>query len=224
MATILNLETSTTVCSVVIAEDKEILACVEQEFDKYQHSQKLLGFIESALKEANLKMKDLDAIAVSEGPGSYTGLRIGTSTAKGFCYALNKPLIAVNSLAAISRLHADFDGLVCPMIDARRMEVFTAVFKGESMQTATEAKIIDTSSFVDLLANDSILFVGPGAEKCQGVIQHENANFDIETMVSAKGMVPISLEKFQSNNFVDVAYFEPSYFKEFKADKPKKLL
>lgn len=224
MALILNLETATKTCSVALSENGNLLAIKEETSEKFSHAEKLNGFIEAVLKTANKTIKDLSAVAVSEGPGSYTGLRIGVSTAKGICYALDIPLIAINSLKCLAALSNFKGGYICPMLDARRMEVYTAVFD-EQLQVLeeTQALVVEEDSYKKW-AQKPVLFLGPGAEKCQALLSHENFQFDLETTVSAKGMAELSFAKYQAKEFEDVAYFEPSYLKEFIAGTPKKLL
>lgn len=224
MGLILCLETATKVCSVSLAKDGEVIDTIDHFSDNYSHAERLNGLLLDLLKQTNTSLNDLDAIAISEGPGSYTGLRIGTSTAKGLCYALDIPLIAVNSLKALAAEKRGQGILICPMFDARRMEVYSAIFDSEMNELeATRAVVIDEISYQNFLANDAVCFVGPGAEKCQEALQHENATFDLSIKVSAKGMVKFSHEKFVRHDFVDLAYFEPFYLKDFIAGTPKKF-
>lgn len=225
MALILNLETATKCCSVCLAENGKVISIKEEWSDKYSHAEQINLFIEDVLKEAGHKLNDLDAIAISAGPGSYTGLRIGTSTAKGICYALGIPLISVNSLKALAAQMVVQGGLICPMFDARRMEVYCALYndKLEEIQS-TDAIVIDEASFSANLQENQLYFIGPGAEKCKDVLNHSNAVFDEQFQVSAKGMVALSQSKFDNEDFEDVAYFEPAYLKDFIAGTPKKLL
>ena len=225
MPLILNLETATKSCSVALAENGNVIALKELVSEQFSHAEKLNLFIEDVLKEANRSMNDLSAVAVSAGPGSYTGLRIGSSTAKGICYALDLPLISINSLMALASLRSIESGLICPMFDARRMEVYSAVYTSElQIIKPTDAVIIDKHSFEDLLGEGKMLFLGPGAEKCREVINHPNADFDLGTEVSAAGMVGLSYAKYLESQFEDVAYFEPAYLKDFIAGTPKKLI
>lgn len=225
MGLILNLETATKTCSVSLAQDGKELATINHTAENYSHAEKLNGIIQEVMEKANRQLADLDAIAVSEGPGSYTGLRIGTSTAKGLCFALDIPLIAVNSLKALAQSKAGADTLICPMFDARRMEVYAAIFDPQmNMLHPTKAIVIDDASFLEILQKEQVCFIGPGAEKCKDTVVHENAIFDLETAVSASGMIPFAEKKFQQNDLEDLAYFEPFYLKDFIAGKPKKLL
>ncbi|MFD1552515.1 tRNA (adenosine(37)-N6)-threonylcarbamoyltransferase complex dimerization subunit type 1 TsaB [Putridiphycobacter roseus] len=226
MALILNLETTTKVCSVSLALNGIEIGKIESKTENFSHSENLNNFIVALMNTTAFTLKDLDAIAVSEGPGSYTGLRIGTSTAKGLCFGLNIPLIAINSLAALAQCANNNEvALFCPMFDAKRMEVYVALFDVDyKLVSPVEAKIIEADAFSEFLENKKVLFLGPGAEKCDGTIQHVNAIFDLETEVSATGMNKLSFDKFQNKDFVDVAYFEPFYLKDFIAGKPKKLL
>lgn len=223
MALILCLETATKSCSVALAKDGQLLAFQEEVSQKYSHSEQLTPFIDSLLQEQGIVLADLDAIAVSKGPGSYTGLRIGVSTAKGLCYALDKPLIGVSTLEAMaSGMQKQHPNKVyCPMIDARRMEVYTAFFQAEKQLTDVEAHIIEADSFSEMLVQSEVLFFGDGADKCQEVITHTNANFISSVYPSAKDMVTVVEKKFSKQNFEDVAYFEPYYLKDFVAGVKK---
>ncbi|MES2140681.1 MAG: tRNA (adenosine(37)-N6)-threonylcarbamoyltransferase complex dimerization subunit type 1 TsaB [Bacteroidota bacterium] len=230
MALILNLETATTVCSVSLSKDGQLLAVKEQNGD-YSHAENLTLFIEDVLKQAGIKLSEVDAIAVSKGPGSYTGLRIGVSTAKGLCYSLNKPLIAINTLQHISLSVSknpqipisDLQALFCPMLDARRMEVYCAMFDSLNNEIApTTAEIIDEQSFSDLLNNRLIYFFGDGAAKCKNILSaNKNAIFIDDIFPSAKNMISLSEKAFLNKEFEDVAYFEPFYLKDFVAGKKK---
>lgn len=224
---ILGIETATKICSVAISKGNQLLALVE-EGGEYSHAEKLNGFIQECLSKANLSLNQIDAIAVSKGPGSYTGLRIGVSTAKGLCYSLNKPLISVDTLQAMAlkqqqKIKVD---LYCPMIDARRMEVYTALYDlNNQLIQEVSAKIIDESSFSEYMSTKKIAFFGDGADKCNEVLEHNsNAIFSIDGMPSAQFINEIALLKIQENKFEDVAYFEPYYLKDFVATTAKKLL
>ncbi|MFN0257865.1 tRNA (adenosine(37)-N6)-threonylcarbamoyltransferase complex dimerization subunit type 1 TsaB [Pedobacter ureilyticus] len=226
MSTILQIETATPVCSVAISVDGKTIALKEEKAPNI-HAASLTLFIEEAMKMAKLAYADLDAIAVSKGPGSYTGLRIGVSTAKGLCFALDKPLIAINTLKMMANgylsQHPNFGGLVCPMIDARRMEVFTAVFDHRLGEVEnTHAKIVDDKSFVLELQNNYISFIGDGAEKCKAVIDDPNAHFKLDNYNSATYMSSLAFAAYQANEFEDVAYFEPFYLKDFVFTTSKK--
>lgn len=221
MATILNLETSTKNCSVSIAKDGVQLCLVEENEENYAHGEKLNQFVDWCVQGAEINWKDIDAVCVSKGPGSYTGLRIGVSSAKGFAYGSDIPLMAINSLQILaeSQLNQEVDYII-PMIDARRMEVYTALFDRKGNQlTETEAKVIDDTSFEELKGK-KIIFVGDGAEKCQEILSHLNATF-VQAFPSAKDMIRVSEEKFTQKSFEDVAYFEPYYLKDFVAGKKK---
>jgi tRNA threonylcarbamoyladenosine biosynthesis protein TsaB len=226
MATILQIETATPVCSVAISVNGNTIALKEEKAPNI-HAASLTLFIAEAMKMAGLAYADLDAIAVSKGPGSYTGLRIGVSTAKGLCFALDKPLIAINTLKMMANgyllQHPNFGGLVCPMIDARRMEVFTAVFDHHLGEVEhTHAKIIDDKSFVLELQDHYVSFIGDGAEKCEAVIDDPNAHFHHENFNSAIHMSNLAFAAYQAKAFEDVAYFEPFYLKDFVLTTPKK--
>lgn len=225
MALILNLETATKTCSVSLAQNGKEILTKEITEEHFSHAENLNIFIQEVMKSAGKNLKELDAVAVSEGPGSYTGLRIGASTAKGLCYALDIPLIAVNSLKSLAVLMDKNYDLICPMFDAMRMEVYAAVYdQALSEIQKTQALIIEEKSFADLLRQKSILFAGPGAIKCQDMIKNQNAHFDLQTAVSAKGMCELSEQKFNAKEFEDLAYFEPFYLKDFVAGEKKNLL
>jgi tRNA threonylcarbamoyladenosine biosynthesis protein TsaB len=224
MGLILCLETATKVCSLSLVKDGLEVATINHFSDSYSHAERLNLLLLDLLEQSNTTLKDLDAIAISEGPGSYTGLRIGTSTAKGLCYALGLPLIAINSLKALAAEKREQGTLICPMFDARRMEVYSAIFDADMNELeATRAVIIDELSYQDFLAENPVCFIGPGAEKCQEALHHENASFDLSIKVSAKGMNDFAHEKFEQKDFVDLAYFEPFYLKDFIAGAPKKI-
>lgn len=225
MALLLHLETSTKACSVAISKDGKLLALKEINTGEFSHAENLNIFIQDVLKETQLELKNLDAVVVSEGPGSYTGLRIGVSTAKGLCYALDKPMIAISSLKSLAQLADKKHDLICPVFDAMRMEVYTAVYTSQLQEIIpVKAKIIDENSFSDLLDKQSILFIGPAAKKCADVLKHPNAFFDFTTDVSALGMIRLAEEKFAKNQFEDVAYFEPFYLKDFVAGVKKTVV
>jgi tRNA threonylcarbamoyladenosine biosynthesis protein TsaB len=219
---ILNIETATKNCSVALAKEGKTIICKEIAEEGYSHAERLHVFIEAIIKEAGIALKDLSAIAVSQGPGSYTGLRIGVSAAKGLCYALDIPLIAVDTLQALASQVTISSGLIIPMIDARRMEVYSAIFS-PTLEKKREvlAQIIDENSFEDL--QGTVYFVGDCAEKCQSVLNKDNYVFleDIK-YPSAKEMSALSYEKFKIKDTVDVAYFEPYYLKDFMITAPKK--
>jgi tRNA threonylcarbamoyladenosine biosynthesis protein TsaB len=217
---ILQIETATTVCSVALANEGKIQA-VKQLNERNVHAEVITLFIQDVLNEAGVRYEDLQAIAVSCGPGSYTGLRIGVSTAKGLCFALDKPLIAIETLESMAygviagKQYSDI--LLCPMIDARRMEVYTALYDLEGNQLeAVTAKIISEDSFADQLAKHRILFFGDGAGKCEAALgQSANALFMPDFVNSAVHLTQKAFEKYHHGQFEDVAYFEPHYLKEF---------
>lgn len=226
MAVILNIETSTKVCSVGLAIDGTIKVLKESHVAN-SHSELITLYSEEVINESGFSFADIDAIAVSMGPGSYTGLRIGVSTAKGFCFAINKPLIAIPTLKAMAagmiELVSDDDCLVCPMIDARRMEVYTSIFdKGLQTIQKTEAIIIDSKSFDEFLKKKKVYFGGDGAAKCIEAFTHQKNAIVMDSFhPSVNSMSRLSEEKFQLQQFEDVAYFEPFYLKDFVAGVPK---
>ena len=228
MSYILQIETATTVCSVALAKDGKLIA-TKQVDQRNIHAEVITLYIDELIILAGIKYSDVDAIAVSSGPGSYTGLRIGVSTAKGLCYALDKPLIGIETLEAmangvIANRDIAVDTLLCPMIDARRMEVYTALFDGAGNKLKdTAAEIIDADSFSEQLKINKVLFFGDGAEKCREVLGGDpNALFLTDFINSAEHLTRKAFEKFTAKNFEDVAYFEPYYLKEFLVTTSKK--
>lgn len=223
MSLILNLETATTNCSVSLSKDGKTIVLKEDNDKSYSHAERLHVYINDVLKEANITSKDLDAIAVSKGPGSYTGLRIGVSAAKGLCFALDKPLISIPTLEALAHQVKMDDGVIVSMLDARRMEVYSAVYDSNYNEIRdTQAQILDETSFIDYLKQGKVYFVGNGVEKTKTLINHTNAIFIEEKLPSANQMSLIGYDKFQKADLEDVAYFEPYYLKDFVALKPKK--
>lgn len=223
MAIILNIETSTKNCSVSIADNGKIIAIKELNNGNYSHAEVLHPFIETILKEAKISKAKIDAIAVSKGPGSYTGLRIGVSAAKGLSFTLNKPLISIDTLTSLSYAISVTEGVIIPMLDARRMEVYAAVFdKDNNKIRDIKAEIIDEKSYLDFLDKGSVYFLGDGAEKCKEIITHENAVFINDKFPSSKEMAELSYFKYKKNDIEDVAYFEPFYLKDFVVIPEKK--
>lgn len=221
MSYILNIETATKNCSVSLSNNGQTIACREIAEEGYSHAERLHVFIEELIVEAGIRFKDLVAVAVSQGPGSYTGLRIGVSAAKGLCFALNIPLIAVDTLQILASQVSQTDGYIIPMLDARRMEVYSAVYNTNKQLTrAIKAEIIEETSFEEL--QGTVYFVGDCAEKCKTVLTKSNFVFiDEVKFPSAKDMSAFSFEKFQKYDTVDVAYFEPYYLKDFMVTTPK---
>lgn len=228
MTSILLLETSTRVCSVGLSIDNRLVS-IRETSESQSHSELITSFIEEVVSEPGLAFTDLSAVAVSMGPGSYTGLRIGVSTAKGICYALDIPLIAIDTLKAMAfgmLQKADpklrHNSFFCPMIDARRMEVYTQVFDIKlNAVTGVEAKILDSSSFMEFLDTRRIMFFGNGSSKAKSVLTHSNALFYDDFKPSARFMIPIAWNYYLNAKFEDVAYFEPLYLKDFIATVPK---
>ncbi|TKC09027.1 tRNA (adenosine(37)-N6)-threonylcarbamoyltransferase complex dimerization subunit type 1 TsaB [Pedobacter frigoris] len=226
MATILQIETATQVCSAALSKDGKTIA-VKELMASNIHAGSLTLFIEEVMGMVGLQFSDLDAVAVSKGPGSYTGLRIGVSTAKGLCFALDKPLIGVDTLqmmaAGFMQSRPEYEGAICSMIDARRMEVFTAVYNAKLDSIVdTSAKIIDEHSFAEELNSGVLMFIGDGAAKCKDVIRHENASFSGANFNSASNMSALAYNAYSHSKFEDVAYFEPFYLKDFVLTTPKK--
>ena len=216
MTMILNLETATTNCSVSIARNGEIISLREDNSPNYSHSEQLHIFIEEALKGASLTFKDISAVAVSKGPGSYTGLRIGVSTAKGLCFSLDLPLISVSTLESLAMQgHEKNYDFIIPVLDARRMEVYSAIFDAQGNRLReTKAEIINKDSFLEYAQKGSVLLIGDGAEKCRELLDHPNFGF-LTALPTAKEMGELSYKKFKANDFENVAYFEPYYLKDF---------
>ena len=222
MEYILNIETATKNCSVALAKEGKTILCKEIAEEGYSHAERLHVFIEEIIAEAGITVNDLAAIAVSQGPGSYTGLRIGVSAAKGLSYALGIPLIAVDTLKTLASRVSVSNGLIIPMIDARRMEVYSAIFTPNlESKRSILAEIITEDSFSEL--EETIYFVGDCSEKCKAVLTKENFIFLEEIKYpSAKEMSLLSFEKYKKNDTVDVAYFEPYYLKDFVSTVPRK--
>jgi tRNA threonylcarbamoyladenosine biosynthesis protein TsaB len=223
LSIILNIETSTKNCSVSIANKGEILVIKELNNGNYSHAEVLHPFIVDVLKEAGLTTSNIDAVAVSKGPGSYTGLRIGVSASKGLCFAFNKPLISIDTLTSLSHTISIDKGFVVPMLDARRMEVYSAVFNEEhQIVREIKAEIIDETSFLEYLESNKVYFLGDGSQKCKGVITHKNAVFLDDKFPSANEMAKLSYDKYKKSDIENVAYFEPFYLKDFIVIPEKK--
>lgn len=226
MITILQIETSTKYCSVAVSKNGETIN-LKIAAGQNLHAGSLTLFIDEVMAQSGMQYADLDAVAVSKGPGSYTGLRIGVSTAKGLCYALDKPLIAVDTLQMMAhgflQTYPEHNDLVCPMIDARRLEVYTALYSpmGDELESVT-AKIIDENSYAAELRASKITFIGDGAAKCAPVIDNSNASFLTENFNTAANMSALAYQRFQTGTFEDVAYFEPFYLKDFMITESKK--
>jgi tRNA threonylcarbamoyladenosine biosynthesis protein TsaB len=236
MPYILNIESATDICSIAISQDDRVLALRET---KGNHASQMTLMIESCLAEAQLQMRDLSAVAVSNGPGSYTSLRVGASVAKGICYALDIPMIAVDTLETLAlaafKAVKDLDALYCPMIDARRMEVYTAIYdpskllkfpKEEvvSLIEPMKSLIIEEGSFDHFFnQNKRIVFCGNGAEKCQSVLQNERFIF-FQNICSSVNMIPFSKTYYTKEQFVDIAYYTPQYLKAPNITQAKKIL
>ncbi len=238
MGLILCLETATEVCSVALALNGNIVK-IKESSSPNEHSSLLTVFIEEIIASGGYALSNLDAVAVSMGPGSYTGIRIGVATAKGLCYSLEKPLIAISTLQSMAmgmKKHASAGretqtglpepppiGLFCPLIDARRMEVYTAVYDTE-MNPVKEvsAEIIHDKSFDNFLTHGRMVFAGSGAEKCKPLLEHHKNAFFIDNFTaSAQFMAALAEDKWTRVQFEDIAYFEPFYLKDFIAGKPR---
>ena len=219
MAYILNIETSTTNCSVAIFNDLNLIEFAEVNTGDYSHSKSLHVFIDSILKKSKISPKDLSAISVSKGPGSYTGLRIGVASAKGLCFALDIPLISIETLKILSQNILN-KGTVIPCLDARRMEVYSAVFDIDNkMIRDTRAEIINENSFEEYLEENDVYFIGNANEKLKKIITNKNAKFIDNHFPSAKQMGLLSFNKFKINRFEDLNNFEPFYLKDFVGTK-----
>ena len=237
MERIILIETSTALCSVALAEDGKVTAYRESSAPK-AHASLTAVFVQEVLEERGVKLADCDAVCVSKGPGSYTGLRVGVSTAKGLCFGSGKPLVAVgtlDTLVAQAAEIADTDVIpseiegsapyrfIIPMIDARRMEVYSAVFENGTQITETTPVIVDENSFAEYLEQGQVLFIGDGAGKCADVIKHPNAQF-CQCNPKASATLAPAVAAYRAGQFEDVAYFEPFYLKEFVATVSKKKL
>ena len=222
MTYILNIETATKNCSVAIAKNGKTILCKEMAEEGYSHAEKLHVFINEILSEIEISCKDLSAVAVSQGPGSYTGLRIGVSAAKGLCFALDIPLIAIDTLEVLASQVKVSNGIIIPMIDARRMEVYSAIFDSKLNKIReVQAEIIDATSFSEI--DSPVYFVGDCSQKCKTVLANENFIFlEDKIYPSSNEMSALSYEKFRNNDEVDVAYFEPYYLKDFMITTSKK--
>jgi tRNA threonylcarbamoyladenosine biosynthesis protein TsaB len=220
MALVLNIETATTNCSVSLSKDGETLVLKEDMSSNYSHAETLHVFIDEVFKISKIRPSEIDAIAVSKGPGSYTGLRIGVSSAKGLCFALNKPLIAIDTLKSLARQVNVDKGLIVPMLDARRMEVYSAVYSFKlDLHREIKAEILTEESYTTLLETHKVYFIGSGVEKTKSLIQHPNALFIEGKLPSANEMSFLSELKYEKSDTEDVAYFEPYYLKDFIALK-----
>ena len=229
---ILCLETYTAVCSVALVENGNVIA-LRESLDGQNHAEKITVFIDEVMKEANVSYRDLDAVATSMGPGSYTGLRIGVSTAKGLCYAMEKPLIAIDTLAAMAHGFKDhkttrlqdhkLEAILCPMIDARRMEVYSSFFDNDLNKISdTKAIIIDENSFMEEKQNHHLYLFGDGADKLASLFENDEQITVVEKFhCSASYMAELADKAFKNNDFVDTAYFEPFYLKNFVPGMPK---
>jgi tRNA threonylcarbamoyladenosine biosynthesis protein TsaB len=235
MSYVLHIETSGEICSVAISNDNVLIKSLESE-EKQAHAAILTKLIKEVIHISNIDIKDLSAVAVSKGPGSYTGLRIGVSTAKGICYAQNVPLIAINTLESLAKgilekernnleyLGFSSSDFLCIMTDARRMEVYTALFNSEGTAVSgTSAMIVDNTIHESILKTNKIFFAGSGAEKASSIIKNTNAIFLYGFKPLATNMISSANEAFINKNFENVAYFEPYYLKDFIAIKPKKM-
>jgi tRNA threonylcarbamoyladenosine biosynthesis protein TsaB len=227
---ILHIETSTQVCSVALSSGTECIFSKSANEEGMNHAKLLNEFVAEAMNVLNNDFHALNAVAVSSGPGSYTGLRIGVSTAKGLCYGLDIPLISVGTLdimtvAALNSIN-EKEALLCPMLDARRMEVYAAVFNTSlEMVRPVCADIVDNNTYKEILDQNSVYFFGNGMNKCKPVLQqHPHAHFIDEIIPLAENMIPLALKAYQQKQFVDTAYFEPFYLKEFHTTESKKKM
>ncbi len=235
MAVILNIETATPLCSVALSVDGSVVSQRETSEDR-SHASKLTVFIKEILAEKGIGVHDLDAVAVGKGPGSYTGLRIGVSTAKGLCYGANLPLIAVGTLRILFNQLAAFPEVIqplldkpgtlfCPMIDARRMEVFTCLFnsRGDEVEPVS-ARIIEQDTYSGLLSGHTLVFFGSGMDKCRNTLEGQHAVFVPDVWPHAASLALLAEQKYSLQEFENIAYFEPFYLKDFMATIPKKVV
>ncbi len=222
MSYILSIETTTTNCSVSLSKEGETLVLKEDNNVNYSHAESLHVFIDDVIQSSNIKKSQLNAIAVSKGPGSYTGLRIGVSAAKGLAFALDIPLISVSTLKALAMQQTVESGLIIPMLDARRQEVYSAVYDSRFNDVRDiKAEIISDDSFKTYLDEGKVYFIGSGVAKTKAMIQNHNAVFIDEKLPSARQMSALAYAKYKISDIEDVAYFEPFYLKDFIAIKPK---
>ncbi len=222
---ILNIETATKNCSVSVSKNGKLIALKEICEVNFSHAEKLHYFIQNTLDQAKIDFKNLSAIAVSKGPGSYTGLRIGVSSAKGLCFALDIPLISVLTLASLAHATTVESGYIIPLLDARRQEVYTAIFDANyNLIKKTYNYILDENSFTEYLDKNKVTFLGDGTNKTSEIINHKNAIFLKDYFPSAKEMTRLSYRKYQNSDFEDVAYFEPFYLKDFYVTVSKKKI
>ncbi len=220
---ILNIETSTKNCSVSISLNGKILALKEICEANFSHAEKLTPFINAILKESKLTLKNLSAIAIGKGPGSFTGLRIGVSSAKGLCFGLDIPLISLPTMEILANATNIESGFIIPLLDARRQEVYTAIFnKKKEFVKDTFNHVLEENSFSEYLDKDQVVFLGDGVTKTKEIIKHKNAVFLEDFYPSAKEMCKLAFQKFKNKDFEDVAYFEPFYLKDFYVTPSKK--
>ncbi|MDX1651173.1 MAG: tRNA (adenosine(37)-N6)-threonylcarbamoyltransferase complex dimerization subunit type 1 TsaB [Brumimicrobium sp.] len=222
MVRLLHIETATKVCSVALSENGKVVKMIEENSEEYSHSEKLTLFISRALEMASWNLNDLNAVAITGGPGSYTGLRIGVSVAKGICYALNIPLISVGALDCLYGLaknkYPDFR--ICAMLDARRMEVFSKIYdKDGAVLKDLSADVLDANSYAEF---EPFIACGDGAKKMLAFWEKRNISFDVELLSSASGQIETAHAKYLNHDFEDLAYYEPKYLKDFVVTKPKR--
>ncbi len=220
MSHILNIETSTTNCSVSLSFENDLVDCIEQDSLNYSHSENLHVFIKELLNKNNIEFNHLSAISVCRGPGSYTGLRIGLSAAKGLCYGLDIPLISISSLKILAN-SIKYDGFIVSTMDARRDEVYSCIYDSNlNIIREEKPEIINHESFIDISKNNKLLFIGDGQFKCKELINTTH-NFSFESSIlrpTSKNMIDLAFGKFKNNDFEDLAYFEPKYLKEFRTN------
>ena len=223
MAYILNIETSTTNCSVALSQNGTVIGLKEDNSLEYSHAERLHVYIDEVLKTAKVSKTQIAAVGISKGPGSYTGLRIGVSAAKGLCYALKIPLISILTLEALAHQVVNPQGPIVSMLDARRLEVYSAIYDTDYNETrTTEAEVLTSESYKELLESTPVYFIGNGVAKTQLLLSHQNAIFIENKLPSAAQMCTLTHAKFNDNDFEDVAYFEPYYLKDFIAIPSKK--
>lgn len=220
MPFLINIETSTTNCSVSLSLKNDLIDIIEKDSVSYSHSENLHYFISELLKKNKINFKDLSAVSVSRGPGSYTGLRIGLSAAKGICYGVDIPLISISSLKILAK-SSQFDGYIISTMDARRDEIYSCIYDSKlNIIREEKPQIVNKQTFIDFSENNKILIIGDGQSKCKNLIKiNNNFNFDENILKpSSKDMVELAFEKFRKKNFENLAYFEPKYLKEFRSN------
>lgn len=223
MSLILSIETSSKNCSVSLSKDGVLLDTIEENSESFTHAENLHIFCEKIIKKANLSFSKIDAYAFSEGPGSYTGLRIGAAAVKGFAFCFEKPVVLISTLKSMAYLHKNKNTLLCPLIDSRRGEVYMALYDFKMKVLAPpQPHVVSKNSFLEFLENHKISFFGPGCDKIRQVVSHRNANFKSNIFPSSKNLIELAHFKYDKKDFTDISNFEPLYLKDFIPTQQKK--